>query len=128
MNTDTACLSRIAYSAALPVSPDVAPRIFKVWPRSVSTCSNSCPSICMAMSLNASVGPLGDIGRAKLLNGVGVLTETINYRPINIISKTRNNFGSQFWIRQLGQTGQCWRIDARDCTGHGQAAILGQAL
>jgi hypothetical protein len=28
MNTRTPCLPRIAYSAALPVSPDVAPRMF----------------------------------------------------------------------------------------------------
>ncbi len=57
MNTATPRLPRIAYSAAPPVSPEVAPRMLSVVPRWVSTYSNSWPSSCMAMSLKASVGP-----------------------------------------------------------------------
>ena len=57
MNTDTPRLPRNAYSAAEPVSPDVAPRMLSVWPRWASTYSNTCPRNCMAMSLKASVGP-----------------------------------------------------------------------
>ena len=52
------CLPRIAYSAALPVSPEVAPRMFSVSPRRASSYSNRLPSSCIAMSLKASVGPL----------------------------------------------------------------------
>ena len=58
MKTLTPRLPRIAYSAALPVSPEVAPRMFSVCPRRPSSYSNSAPSSCMAMSLKASVGPL----------------------------------------------------------------------
>lgn len=57
MNTRTPRLPRIAYSAALPVSPDVAPRMFSVSPCAASVYSNRLPSNCIAMSLNASVGP-----------------------------------------------------------------------
>ncbi len=39
MNTRTPCLPRIAYSAAEPVSPDVAPRMLMVSPRLASTYS-----------------------------------------------------------------------------------------
>ena len=46
-----------ACSAAEPVSPEVAPRMFSVSPRAASTCSNRLPSNCIAMSLKASVGP-----------------------------------------------------------------------
>jgi hypothetical protein len=59
MNTRTPCLPRMAYSAALPVSPLVAPRMFSCFGRArASSYSNRCPSSCMAMSLKASVGPL----------------------------------------------------------------------
>ena len=58
MNTCTPCLPRIAYSAAPPVSPEVAPRMFRCSPRRASSYSNSAPSSCIAMSLKASVGPL----------------------------------------------------------------------
>ena len=63
MNTDTPRLPRIAYSAALPVSPLVAPRMLSVWPRRASSYSNRLPSSCIAMSLNASVGPLDKASR-----------------------------------------------------------------
>ena len=43
--------------AADPVSPDVAPTMVTRSSRSASTCSNSRPSNCIAMSLKASVGP-----------------------------------------------------------------------
>jgi len=58
MKTLTPFLPRMAYSAALPVSPDVAPRMFSVSPRRPSSYSNSAPSNCIAMSLKARVGPL----------------------------------------------------------------------
>ena len=57
MKTRMPCLPRIAYSAALPVSPEVAPRMLSVSPRRASSYSNRLPSNCIAMSLNASVGP-----------------------------------------------------------------------
>ena len=57
MNTRTPCLPRIAYSAAEPVSPDVAPRMLSSRPSRCNTYSNRLPSNCIAMSLNASVGP-----------------------------------------------------------------------
>ena len=43
--------------AAEPVSPEVAPTMVIRASRSASTRSNSRPSTCSAMSLNASVGP-----------------------------------------------------------------------
>ena len=58
MNTRTPRLPRIAYSAALPVSPEVAPRMLSCRPVRASWYSNSWPSNCIAMSLKASVGPL----------------------------------------------------------------------
>ena len=47
-----------AYSAAEPVSPEVAPRMVKRSPRRASSWANSSPSSCMAMSLKAADGPL----------------------------------------------------------------------
>ncbi|MNT16670.1 hypothetical protein D3C72_1517840 [compost metagenome] len=58
MNTRMPSLPRIAYSAALPVSPEVAPRMFSFRPARRSAYSNRLPSSCIAMSLKASVGPL----------------------------------------------------------------------
>ncbi|XQU67279.1 hypothetical protein OJJOAM_000010 [Cupriavidus sp. H18C1] len=58
MKTRMPRLPRIAYSAALPVSPEVAPRILSSCPARASAYSNRLPSSCIAMSLNASVGPL----------------------------------------------------------------------
>ncbi len=58
MKTRMPRLPRIACSAALPVSPEVAPRMFECSPRRASSYSNSAPSNCIAMSLKASVGPL----------------------------------------------------------------------
>jgi hypothetical protein len=57
MKTRTPRLPRSACSAALPVSPEVAPRTLSVRPRRASSCSNALPRNCIAMSLNASVGP-----------------------------------------------------------------------
>ena len=57
MNTRMPFLPRIAYSAALPVSPEVAPKMFSVSPFLASAYSNRLPINCIAMSLNASVGP-----------------------------------------------------------------------
>ena len=67
MKTRTPFLPRIAYSAALPVSPEVAPRMFSSSPRRASSYSNRLPSSCIAMSLKASVGPLD---RASRLDAV----------------------------------------------------------
>lgn len=57
MNTATPCLPRSAYSAADPVSPEVAPTMFSVVPRRIRTYSKTWPRNCIAMSLKASVGP-----------------------------------------------------------------------
>ena len=58
MNTRRCWRPRMAYSAALPVSPEVAPTMFSQRSCLSSVYSNSRPSSCMAMSLKASVGPL----------------------------------------------------------------------
>jgi hypothetical protein len=63
MKTRTPFLPRIAYSAALPVSPLVAPRMLSSAPRRASSYSNRLPSSCIAMSLKASVGPLDRASR-----------------------------------------------------------------
>ena len=58
MNTRTPRLPRMAYSAALPVSPLVAPKMLSCAPRRANSYSKRLPSNCMAMSLKAKVGPL----------------------------------------------------------------------
>ena len=63
MKTSMPRLPRIAYSAALPVSPDVAPRMLSVRPLFASVYSNRLPRSCSAMSLNASVGPFDACSR-----------------------------------------------------------------
>ena len=65
MKTRTPCLPRMAYSAALPVSPVVAPRMLSSSPRRASSYSNRLPSSCIAMSLKASVGPLDRASRYR---------------------------------------------------------------
>jgi hypothetical protein len=74
MKTRMPRLPRIAYSAAEPVSPEVAPRIFRSWFFLLNTCSKSSPSSCKAMSLNASVGPFESASRcspgSRVLTGV----------------------------------------------------------
>ena len=65
MKTRTPCLPRIAYSAALPVSPEVAPRMLSCSPVRASWYSKSWPSSCIAMSLKASVGPLDSACRYR---------------------------------------------------------------
>ena len=65
MNTRIPGRPRIAYSAALPVSPDVAPRILRRAPRSRSAHANNWPSSCIATSLNASVGPFESSSRCN---------------------------------------------------------------
>ena len=57
MKTWTPRLPLSAYSAALPVSPEVAPSTFSVRPRRASSYSKALPRNCIATSLNASVGP-----------------------------------------------------------------------
>ena len=65
-------LPRMAYSAALPVSPLVAPRMLSCSPRRPSSYSNRLPSNCMAMSLKASVGPLDGLrARGCFRGGAG---------------------------------------------------------
>ena len=63
MKTRTPFLPRIAYSAALPVSPEVAPKIFSFCPARFKAYSNKLPSNCIAISLKASVGPLDKLNR-----------------------------------------------------------------
>ena len=63
MKTRTPFLPRIAYSAALPVSPEVAPKMFSASPRRANSYSNKLPNNCMAMSLKAKVGPLDKASR-----------------------------------------------------------------
>ena len=58
MNTRMPRLPRMAYSAAEPVSPEVAPRMLSSRSARASAYSNRLPSSCRAMSLKASVGPL----------------------------------------------------------------------
>ena len=74
MNTLTPRLPRKAYSAEEPVSPEVAPRMLMRSPLLASTYSNRLPSSCIAMSLNASVGPSESPSRCKpgcsVFNGV----------------------------------------------------------
>ncbi len=57
MKTRMPRLPLSACSAALPVSPEVAPRTLSLPPRRPSSYSKALPTNCMAMSLNASVGP-----------------------------------------------------------------------
>ena len=58
MKTRTPLRPRMAYSAADPVSPDVAPKILSSVLRFSRMYSKSAPRYCIAMSLKASVGPL----------------------------------------------------------------------
>ena len=76
IKTLTPFLPRIAYSAAGPVSPEVAPRILVVSPFLSSTYSNKLPNNCMAMSLKASVGPLESESRYRSSSNltVGVMS------------------------------------------------------
>ncbi len=57
MKTRMPRLPRIAYSAALPVSPEVAPKMLSWASCLASVYSNRLPSNCIAMSLKARVGP-----------------------------------------------------------------------
>ncbi len=57
MNTLIRSLPRRACSAADPVSPDVAPTMFSTPPVRSSAYSSAWPRNCIAMSLNARVGP-----------------------------------------------------------------------
>ena len=74
MKMRTPRLPRTAYSAAEPVSPEVAPRMFRVSPRRPSSYSNRLPSSCIATSLNARVGPFESCSRcspgSKVRSGV----------------------------------------------------------
>ena len=79
MNTAMPRLPRIAYSAELPVSPDVAPRMLSVASPSRSTYSNRLPSSCSAMSLNASVGPFDRCSRCR--PGSSVVSGVISSLP-----------------------------------------------
>ena len=57
MNTRMPCLPTMAASAAGPVSPEVAPRMFSSVPDRARAYWNRLPSSCMARSLKARVGP-----------------------------------------------------------------------
>jgi len=79
MNTRMPRRPRIAYSAALPVSPEVAPRMFSSRPSFASTYSNNWPSSCIATSLKASVGPLDS--RSRCRPGSSVCSGVISAEP-----------------------------------------------
>jgi len=79
MKTFTLLLPFRACSAAEPVSPLVAPRMLSVRPWRSSTDSKSCPRSCIAMSLDASVGPFEQASRWKL--GESVLRGVISAVP-----------------------------------------------
>ncbi len=66
MNTFTRALPFSACSAALPVSPLVAPSTLRCRSSASSTCSKRLPSSCIAMSLNAIVGPFERPSRCRL--------------------------------------------------------------
>ena len=70
MNTFTRDFPFSACSAAEPVSPLVAPRTLSLLSCFSSTCSKRFPISCIAMSLNASVGPLEHARRWKLSSRV----------------------------------------------------------
>ena len=79
MKTVMPRLPRIAYSAELPVSPDVAPRMLIDPCVLASTNSNRLPSSCSAMSLNASVGPLET--RRRWSPGASVVSGVMSSLP-----------------------------------------------
>ena len=58
MKTRIPFLPRMAYSAALPVSPEVAPKIFSSRSCLAKAYSKRLPKSCIAISLKAKVGPL----------------------------------------------------------------------
>jgi hypothetical protein len=82
MNTLSRALPFSACSAAEPVSPLVAPRMLSVRSCLSRTCSKRFPSSCIAMSLNASVGPfesprmcrLGSSVRSGVISGAPKLS------------------------------------------------------
>ncbi len=70
MKTFTRALPFSACSAALPVSPLVAPRTFSRRSCFSSTCSKRLPRSCIAKSLNASVGPFESASRCRFGSSV----------------------------------------------------------
>ena len=79
MNTSILSLPRSAYSAAEPVSPDVAPMIVRRSFFFFNTYSKALPKNCMAMSLNASVGPFDN--SMILMPSLSVRTGVISGLP-----------------------------------------------
>src|SRR6185437_4924698 len=70
MKTFTRALPRSACSAALPVSPLVAPSTLRRRPCRSSTASKRLPRSCIATSLKASVGPFESRRRCRLGSSV----------------------------------------------------------
>ena len=87
MKTSMPRRPRMAYSAAEPVSPEVAPSTLRRSPRRSSTYSKSAPSNCIAMSLNASVGPFdssssprpGSSQRSGVISAVSLSARPLPY-------------------------------------------------
>jgi hypothetical protein len=149
MKTRTPFLPRMAYSAAEPVSPEVAPRMLISSPRFCSTYSNRLPSNCMAMSLKASVGPFESSCRYRLfsslrqrrdagcvaaiarvaidLGGVGPGDQRLEIRRRNVGDETGKNFVGQIGIRQLAPGVEFGAADLRIAFRQVEAAIRGQA-
>ena len=82
MNTFTPFFPRMAYSAAEPVSPEVAPKILVVSPFLASTYSKRLPSNCMAMSLNANVGPFERESKYRLFSNLSVGVMSSAFWPL----------------------------------------------
>ncbi len=97
MKTSMPRLPRIAYSAELPVSPEVAPRMFSVLPLFASVYSNRLPRSCSAMSLNASVGPFDACSRwtpgSSVVTGVIASLPKVAFVYVRSISALRSAAG-----------------------------------
>ncbi len=149
MKTLTLCLPRMAYSAAEPVSPEVAPRMLIASPRLSSTYSNRLPSNCMAMSLKASVGPLDSscvyepvfqlgqrrdlrrvaaVARVAIdLGGVGLGDQRLEVGRRNVGDELGEDCVGQVGIRQLAPGIEFGAADLRVVFRQIEAAIRRQA-
>ena len=84
-------LPRTPAMAALPVSPEVAPRMFMKPPVRASTYSNRLPSSCRATSLKASVGPWNSSRMYRSPTGrTGVTCGWLKVAQLRSISSSRS--------------------------------------
>ena len=148
MKTRTPRLPRIAYSAAEPVSPEVAPRMFSSPPVFASAYSNRLPSSCIAMSLNASVGPFDSASRCRPgssvfsgvmssafsprtgvavdLGGVGLVDQRAQVVVRNVVDQARQHGERQFAVIHAAHRRQLGGAETRIALRHVQAAVAGQ--